>query len=221
MTITQILNRNARYIPSMEQSQARQSTSVPAIISQALVGQLLGDAFASRSSPTANTRIEWSFGVNVGAYANYIATLFGPYCNTGLIRGGTRLKTVTLPLFNYFHDIFYTLDTVTGRYVKVVPVMIMELMSPIVLAHLIMGDGNYHVAEQYVRIYTNGFTHADCIRLAASITTLGIPTTVRKDKVGLNGEQQYLLAINKPYMSKLREVVVPHMHSSMLYRVGL
>ena len=54
-----------------------------------------------------------------------------------------RLKTMTLPIFNIYHDIFYVYNTVTNKYVKIVPDLILDFMNPIVLAYLIMGDGNY------------------------------------------------------------------------------
>lgn len=89
-------------------------------------------------------------------------------------------------------------------------------MSPIALAHLIMGDGNYDATRNRVRIYTNGFTYADNVRLAEAIKiNLNIQTSVMHDR-----KNQYILTIGATQLDKLREVVVPHMHTSMLYRVG-
>ncbi len=34
-----------------------------------------------------------------------------------------------------------------------------------------MGDGNYDRGRNRVRIFTNSFSHEDCVRLAAAITT--------------------------------------------------
>lgn len=48
-----------------------------------------------------------------------------------------RLKTATLPVFNVLHDMFYVLDPKTDKRVKIVPLNINDLMSPITLAHLI------------------------------------------------------------------------------------
>lgn len=226
MKNTLTLFRNIPVQLTSAQLFARKALVLPSDVYQALIGQLLGDAYAYRSSPTANTRIEWSFGAARGDYANYLGDMFSLYCNTGVLvkttgAAGYRLKTITLKLFNPLFEMFYVLDTVTGKYVKVVPAMINELMTPVVLAHLIMGDGNFLAWEQTVRIYTNGFTHEDCVRLASAISNMGIPTTVRKDRVGSKGEQQYILAINRPHLAKLRTMVSSHMHESMLYRIGI
>lgn len=116
---------------------------------------------------------------------------------------------------------FYVLSADTGKYVKVVPPMIMDLMSPITLAHLIMGDGNFDAGRNRVRIYTNSFSHTDCLLLSNAITAMGISTSVMTDKVGRKGEQQYILTIGAQQLDALRAMVSPHMHSSMLYRLGL
>lgn len=219
-----MLLRNIPVTLTGVQLTARKALVLPADITQALIGQLLGDAFAYRSSPTSNTRIEWSFGALRGEYAQFLADMFNLYCNTGVIvkatgAAGYRLKTVSLALFNPLFDMFYVLDVATGKYTKLVPLMIDQLMTPVVLTHL--GDGNFLAWEKTVRIYTNAFTHEDCVRLAAAITKMGINTTVRKDRTGSKGEQQYILAINRPELEKLQAMVSPHMHKSMLYRVGL
>lgn len=94
-------------------------------------------------------------------------------------------------------------------------------MNPIVLAHLIMGDGNYHITHNRVRIFTNSFTYNDCVRLAESITNMGITTRVLFDRVGKDGNKQYILSIDSPFLNTLQTTVGPYMHSSMLYRIGL
>ena len=224
MKVFYTLLRNIPVTLTQAESLARNAISMPTDITQVLIGQQLGDAYAFRSSPTANTHIEWSFGALRSEYAQYLSDMLSLYCNTGLLKLGTsnyRLKTVSLALFNSLFNMFYVLNVVTGKYVKVVPAMINELMTPIVLTHLIMGDGNFLSSENTVRIYTNAFTLEDCVRLAAAMTNKGIKTTVRKDHKGLNGEQQYILAIGRTQLENLRSMVVPHKHTSMLYRVGL
>lgn len=91
------------------------------------VGQLLGDAFADKSSLTSNTRLSWSFGSNYLQYAKFIENLFSDFCSKGVYsvnvtakkRGVSyinyRLKTATLPIFNRLHDMFYVLDSNTNK----------------------------------------------------------------------------------------------------------
>lgn len=130
-----------------------------------------------------------------------------------------RLKTRTLPVFNEFHDMFYTL--IDEKYVKTIPTMITEQMCPIVLAHFIMGDGNFGVKDKRVRIYTNHFTFQECKMVANAITfRCGIQCEVLFDRLSKNQEKQYILTIGKSQLEKLREAIIPHMHTSIMYKVG-
>jgi len=43
--------------------------------------------------------------------------------------------------------------------------MIFELLTPVALAYLIMGDGTFHTRDGYVVLCTEGFTDADNLRL--------------------------------------------------------
>lgn len=138
---------------------------------------------------------------------------------TGGIKDQTsfRLKTIALPVFNLYRDMFYVFDPVKKKFVKVIPNNIIELLSPIGLAHLVMGDGNYQPDARTIRIYLNGFTYADVARLAAAIEAkYGIIVGVRHDRKG-----QYILAIGAKELHKFQNLVSAHMHESMLYRIGL
>jgi hypothetical protein len=65
---------------------------------------------------------------------------------------------------------------------KIIPENIYELLDPIVLAYLIMGDGNFDKGRNRVRIYTNSFTKAQVENLALAIDKkFGIYTGVLQD----------------------------------------
>ena len=90
-------------------------------------------------------------------------------------------------------------------------------MTPVVLAFLLMGDGNFDKSRNRVRIYTNSFTHSDTILLANSIKDkLNINCSVLHDR-----NNQYIITIGATQLPLLRELVSKHMHPSMLYRIGL
>lgn len=122
-----------------------------------------------------------------------------------------------LPLFVYYHNMFYSVDKVTQRYVKRVPENIDSLMTPVVLAHLIMGDGNLKKGDNIIRLYTNSFSKLDVEKLAAAIASkLGIEAKAVHDR-----NDQYMLTISKAQLPKVRELIGPHMHPSMSYKLGL
>jgi hypothetical protein len=195
-----------------------------------LIGLMLGDGSLSRTSKTSNTRLEMSFGTNYKQFAEKIGDLFKEYMNKPVkeieVKGANRiyinyrLKTKSLPVFNYYYDLFYTLkpalslasapcrrlgrDACAGlaplpshsipllpkardvegeqgslaaqaqgrgsKFKKIVPNEILDLMNPIVLAYLIMTDGNYDKSRNRIRIYTNSYTKQEVEFLQKSIS---------------------------------------------------
>lgn len=192
-----------------------------------LIGITLGDGSLYRNSPTGNARLEMSFGQNYKNFANYIGELFNEYMSNPvksvLIKGKNkeylnfRLKTRSLPVFSYYYDLFYVYNSELEKYIKIVPTNIGELMDPIVLAFLIMTDGNFDKARNRVRIYTNSFTKEEVEKLALSIkNNLGIYAAVLYDR-----NNQYIITIGAKNLDLLRQTVSSHFHKDMLYRIGI
>jgi len=165
---------------------------LPETLHSILIGIMLGDGFLYRSSTTANTRFEMSFGTNYKLYAESIELLFKEYIKTSLkaveIKGkdknyiNYRLKTRSLPVFNQYHDLFYEFKMLeSGNYkrIKVVPANIINLLNPIVLAYMIQSDGSF--SKSRVCIYS--FSKAEVELLALAIkTNLNILTGVTHDR---------------------------------------
>jgi LAGLIDADG DNA endonuclease family len=192
-----------------------------------LIGIMLSDGGLYRSSPSANTRFEMSFGEKYKELAFHIGDLFKDYMSNPVkslevkgknkVYNNYRLKTKTLKIFNSYHDIFYKLNPDTNKYIKIVPENIINLMNPIVLAYLIQGDGNFDQSRNRVRIYTNSYSKIEVENLAKSIKTkLNIYTALLLDR-----KDQYILTIGAKNLDLLRNIVTPHFHPSMLYRLGL
>jgi hypothetical protein len=130
-----------------------------------------------------------------------------------------RFKTKSLPIFNYYHDIFYVTNNVTPgvwKCKKIIPHNIFDFMDPAVLAYLIMTDGNFDKLRNRVRIYTNGYSKVEVERLAEAIhLKLNIYVGVLLDR-----KDQWILTIGAKQLKLLREIVMPHFDPSMLYRIG-
>jgi hypothetical protein len=197
-------------------------TLLPESLNSALIGIMLGDGGIYRTSSTSNSRFEMSFGQHSQQFAEKIGDLFKDYMSNPIKAvklevKNNRLKTATLPLFNQYHDMFYTLNLEKGKYVKKVPENILESMDPIVLAYLIMSDGNFDKNRNRVRIYSNSFTKEDVQILAEAINAkLGIYVGVLHDR-----KDQWILTIGAKQLDLLRQTVSLHFAPSMLYRLGL
>jgi hypothetical protein len=168
---------------------------LPLELNSIFIGIMLGDGSLYRSSPTSNVRFEMSFGQKYELFALYLGELFKEYMNntvkslevkgTNKIYTNYRLKTKSLPLFVPYYDMFYELNKNGIKYIKIVPQNIIEYMNPIVLAYLIMTDGNFDASQgrNRVRIYTNSYSKEEVERLAFSINTkLNIYTGVLHDR---------------------------------------
>jgi LAGLIDADG DNA endonuclease family len=168
---------------------------LPGDLHSILIGILLGDGSIYNSSPSSNSRFEMSFGQDYKQFAISIENLFKEYMKTDIkevkvksnikdkVYTNFRLKTMTLPLFNTYHNMFYKLNIETGKYIKIVPNNIFALLNIIILAYLIMSDGNFDKSKNRVRIYTNSYTKDDVTKLAdAIINKLGIYVGVLHDR---------------------------------------
>jgi hypothetical protein len=149
---------------------------LPNNLNSILIGLMLGDGFIYRTSLTSNCRFEISFGKDRLSFAERISDLFIDFSNSGVkkvLHGDSynfRFKTKTLPVFNYYHSIFYEQNNLTWKFKKIVPNNILELMDSYVLAYLIMTDGNFnmHVGVLHDRkdqyILTIGAKQLDLLR---------------------------------------------------------
>lgn len=85
-------------------------------------------------------------------------------------------------------------------------------MDPVVLAFMIIGDGNFNVNR--IRIYLNAFTVNEVHQICRALQTkLGIEAVVRHDR-----NNQYIVVGEE--IDKTRNIVRPHIHKSIIYRIG-
>ena len=199
---------------------------------QALIGLILSDMSVLRASSRStgkhpnstrinNSRLRFGQGwVNI-MFLWHVFKLLLPYCSV-FPYGGARLNpttgnvdqafffnTMTLPCFNFFRDIFYVDN------IKIVPSMIYDLLTPVGLAYLIMGDGTFHRRDKHVVLCTEGFTNADNL-LLMSVLVNKFCLSCRIEKHGIASR----IVIRAISVELLQSLVLPHMIPEMYYRVG-
>jgi hypothetical protein len=118
-------------------------------------------------------------------------------------------RTRGLPCLNELRSLFY-IDRV-----KIVPEDIYNLLTPVALAHLIMGDGS---AKEYGLILcTDSYKLTDVVRLMnVLIIRYNLNCRLR-----FHTPTQPIIYISQHSMPVLRELVKPYMAESMLYKIGL
>lgn len=157
----------------------------------------------------------------------HIYNILEPYVNTGpeIINvklknknyDTVRIKTVSLPSLIKYYIQFYKYEENKGKIIKILPINILEEMTPVVLAYMIMGDGNYNKEKRIIRIYTNSFTEIEVSKIVEVLhKKLEIKSRKQHDRKG-----QYIIIIEKEEVIKVREIVKPYIHPSMYKRIGL
>jgi hypothetical protein len=186
-----------------------------------IVGSLLGELFATkRTGPDSNTRLSLT-QANLGYLLSY-QTLLGPLIRQvaptptskldkliGKTYKGILLCTMSLPCLNYYRDWFYPEGT------KVVPADIGEHLTPLGLAHWFAQDGA-KTTDNGVTLATLCFTDAEHqLLLNVLSTNFGLNCTVQRT----GGKGQKTIYIRRASIPTFIELVRPHLHESMLYKL--
>ena len=201
---------------------------------EALIGITLGDGHLRRTiSPIkkswSNTYLTITFAEKFRPFAINIFKLFEGYWRpsgfrTSSVQSGKNspfykritLVSSTLPMFNFYHSLFYKLLD-NGKFVKYIPNNIEELLTPISLAYFIMGDGTYNKTNKVFRLCTHSFSKKEVEFISIVIyNKFGIINKLEHAR-----NKQYMLRIRGAELIKLQDVVKVHIIPSMLYRIGL
>jgi len=112
---------------------------------------------------TSNCRFRYGQSDIHKDYFYFVFDLFKSYCSvnpyessridsrSGSVHKALFFNTMTLPCFNYYHDIFYK------DKIKIVPKDIMSLLTPVGLAFLICDDGSFNNRDSTVTICTDSY----------------------------------------------------------------
>jgi len=202
-----------------------------------LVGCLLGDAYASQTkAKIVGTSFRFK---QSGRHKDYLFFLYNFFLERGYCTasGPREYKTIlinasniskmyygfefdlfTFSSLNWLCDLFYA----DGRK-RILPELI-NYLTPMSLAFLIMDDGGWVAGSKSVRISTNNFTLQEVVLLGQMFKTkFDLDCTVQKLSKGKGdfSKDKYSLYFKVVSLPRLRELVVPYMHPSMLYKLGL
>jgi hypothetical protein len=192
-------------------------------------GLMLGDGHIAKNSLNGNPFYTQTFGQHGELFANYIFSIFKIFCTPkGLysykVQSGKNspfylrfiLRTRTLPVLQPFVNMYYTVNII-GKRIKILPLEIENILTPVVLAIFVMCDGNFHKPKKVIRLCTNNFTKKEVELLSSAIySKFGIETRIEYVR-----KEQYILVIRKSQVPKFQQLVSSHIIPSMLYRIGL
>lgn len=193
---------------------------LPAYYISVFVGVVLSDGsvqFASASNK--NARLVFKQSLAHFPYFWFVYTTLSHYCSSlpGL-RSGMRagvpffaveFGTRALPCITVLHSLFY----VSSGPKILPPVEILyELLTPVALAHWIIGDGS--VSQHGIFLCTESFTPREVILLVnVLIVRYGLDCTLSR-----RGDS-YRIYVRESAIPILRNIVLPYMHKSILYKI--
>ena len=185
-----------------------------------IIGLLLSDGWLTFASKTnKNARLGFKQSLSRSAYVWFVFNILSHYCSSSPqliknVRLGNQLYalqffTRSLPCFTELHTLFYR------EGVKIIPDNIYEILTPIALAHVIMGDGS---AKKYsLKICLDSYTILDVIRfMNVLIIRYELDCTLH-----FHTPTQPRIHIKQKSMPKLRAIVEPFTHESMMYKLGI
>lgn len=197
----------------------------PLIIVDYLIGLLLSDASLSkRGGPSiTGSRLIFEQSLRNVDFFMQVHAVFERHGYCGAYRSRERIgnltpdvrtmyafNSYTFSSWNWIYDLFY--DSERKRHIS--PDLV-NYLTPRALAVWIMGDGTYQ--REGLVLCTDGFTHTE-VELLCSMLRSRFDLVV---KVTLSGKKHPRIRIMKDSMPQLKSLVVPHMHPSMHYKLGI
>jgi LAGLIDADG DNA endonuclease family/Proton-conducting membrane transporter len=198
-----------------------------------ITGELLGDGhinYKSKDAIKINSRLEFTFSAKNLQYVKFLkyeALAF--ICNRSEPTpwpkpkiGGKELiqywfSTKRLPILSKLHSLWY--KKINGKYIKVIPSNIKEVLTPIGLAHWIMGDGYF--TKGIIIICTDNFSQKEVLKLIEVLDRkFGVKSTLNK-RTNPNSNIVWRIRISKLSMERLIKLVVPYFIPKMLYKLGV
>ena len=206
---------------------------IPSTVWEVITGELLGDGYISYdplNKPLINGRLEFTFAAKILYYVNYLkfnvlasictSSNPTPWPNSQLEGKEPRqywFSTKRLPAITNLYQLWYKL--IDSKFIKVLPFNIEELLTPIALAHWIMGDGYF--TDGSLKLCTDNFTKDEVLRLIEVLyAKFGIKATINQ-RTNSNGAIKWRIRISRLSMDKLISLVRPYVISEMLYKLGL
>lgn len=205
---------------------------IPDSVWEIVTGEMLGDGYIKYDPFTPGTkgRLQFTFSSDILHYVKYLKHVaLAPICTefeptpwpnpetTGKKTTQYSISTKSLESISKLHSSWYKKEN--GKNIKFVPLNIEELLTPLGLAHWIMGDGYY--SDNCTFICTDNFTKQDVERLTKILgNKFGIKATLKKRK-NKDGIEVWRIRTSRLSMGNLKTLVVPYLIPKMLYKVGI
>ena len=191
---------------------------IPDFQQSVITGLMLSDGWLTFGSKTSKSaRLGFKQSLSHSAYFLFVFSILSPYCNSmpNLISSNRKetktyalqILTRSLPCFTKLYSLYYP------NGVKIVPADIYNLLTPIALAHWIMGDGSKR-AKGLV-LCTDNFSLQEVVLLVnILILKFDINPTIQKEK------NYFRIYINEKSLMKIKPFIKPYFVDHFLYKIN-
>lgn len=187
-----------------------------------LVGTLLGDSSIELGARYKNARLR--FDQTFPSHASYLMYIYSHFLNlsgkgpkvfirkpdirTNKIYSSIQFKTLSLPCLNYYRDLFYK----DGR--KIIPNNICDILNARALAFWICDDGGKGTHGE-TNLYTQAYTFDEILLLRNALkNNFNLETKIYEIK-----SNNWIIRIPFKQEIPLKDIILPYMHYSMLYKI--
>jgi hypothetical protein len=194
--------------------------NLPLIVQDLIIGRILGDSSLEITKGSINVRMTNNHSIKQKEYIFYIYQQLEEYCKTPpklssyVLKNKTyetyKFNTLNCKFFTELYNIFYINNK------KSIPLNISEFLSPRALAFWTMDDG-YKQGSSVV-LCTDNFTKEE-VELLINVLKFKFDldcTLYLKNKI----KGTYRIYIRSKSMNQFKDLVLPHFHSSMLYKIS-
>lgn len=208
---------------------------------EALVGELLGDGHLRFNKkgldgkPKANTNAQLAMTLKSKEHTYYLwGKIYAPICtsthphpwpnpSTGKVITQYHFSSRALASLSLIHNKWYVWSDDKRKFIKIVPSDIYDSLTPIGLAHWVMGDGYWDNTSKTVFLCTDNFTFDEVLLLINVLENKFLLKATVSRRTKSNKELCWRIRFSGIYgnIELLRILVKKHMIPSMLYKLNL
>ena len=214
---------------------------LPDKLIEAIIGELLGDGHLRFNKkgvdgkPKPHTNAQLAITLKSKEHIEYLwEEVYKPICSntpphpwpnpmTGKPVTQYHFSSRAKASLSEIHTQWYIWSNGLNKFIKIVPLNIGELLTPIGLAHWLMGDGYWDNTSKTVCICTDSFTLSEVellIKVLANKFNL-LATVQRRIKSNKALCWRIRFSSKSPNLSTLTSLVKPYFIPSMLYKLNI
>jgi hypothetical protein len=197
--------------------------------SKAIIGDLLGDGHLKKPKTNGNCRLVFTFSAKNMAYIEYMRSkVYGSLCTINAptpyptnMPSQYWFATRSLPCLTELYDLWYKSSTEGIK--KIVPVDINKMLTPIGLAHWIMGDGYWDDSFKTIVLCTDNFTEEEVLNLVVTLSSQLNLISIPKKRKRETGTICWRIPFSTKNhnVDKLQNMIKPYVISQMLYKLNM